>query len=314
MDNRKLLHERGSGQALVGVFVILAAAIFGWLLFGHGDAVGRYPITVGFNTLNNINEATVVKLRGFTIGQVEKIEFRQQPPPGEAYFLLTLAIDKGYEVPLGTIAEIRSSGLVGDPFIHLDVTFAEEAGMEAGGHIEGRDAPGMKQLIASITDMAQKLGGAGESIRRADLGYKLGHVGDSVHRIAGDLDQVAASTDSLLFTARDVIAEMEPKMERVVAGLDRNLTQLEKTLGRTDSLVAGTHGDIQGAVRALRQSVERLDNVLTRVDTLMREKEADIDETLTNLHRASASVREISEHPWKLITGQGAKEDSTATP
>ena len=314
MANSKLLHERGFGQALVGVFVILAVAIFGWLLLGHGDGVERYPVTVGFDALNNINEATVVKLRGFTIGQVEKIEFRQHPPPGEAYFLLTLRIDEAYTVPQGTIAEIRSSGLVGDPFIHLDVTAAGEGVIAAGGHVEGREAPGMKQLIARVTDMAYKLGGAGESIRRADLGYKLGRIGDSVHRIAGDLDKVAGSADSMLFTARDVIAQMEPKMERVVGGLDRNLVQLERTLERTDSLVANTHGDIQGAVKALRHSVERLDNVLTRVDTLMQEKETDIDATLSNLHRASESVREITEHPWKLITGQGAAGDSLATP
>ena len=291
----------------MGLFVLLAAAVFGWLLLGQGKGVGSFPITVGFNTLNNINEATVVKLRGFTIGQVRKIEFRQIPPAGEAYFLLTLAIEKDYAVPQGTIAEIRSSGLVGDSYIHLDVSAAGAKILESGGHIDGRDSPGMKQLIASITDMAYKLGGAGESIRRADLGYKLGRMGDSVHRIAGDLDLVATSADSVLFTARDVIAKMEPK-------LDRNLVQLEKTLGRTDSLVANTHEDIQGAVKALRQSVERLDVVLSRVDTLMRGKEADIDETLTNLHRASVSVREISEHPWKLITGQGASSDSTATP
>jgi phospholipid/cholesterol/gamma-HCH transport system substrate-binding protein len=313
MNNRKLLHERGSGQALVGVFVLLAAAVFGWLLLGQGKSVGSFPITVGFNTLDNINEATVVKLRGFTIGQVSKIEFRQNPPTGEAYFLLTLAIEKGYGVPRGTVAEIRSSGLVGESYIHLDVSGAGVETLKSGGHVDGRDSPGMKQLIASVTDMANKLGGAGESISRADLGYKLGRMGDSVHRIAGDLDLVAAGADSVMLTAREVIAQMDPKIERVVGGLDRNLLQLEKTLGRTDSLVASTHGDIQGAVKALRQSVERLDIVLTRVDKLMSEKEADIDETLTNLHRASVSVREISEHPWKLITGQG-KSDSTATP
>jgi len=31
--------------------------------------------------------------------------------------------------------------------------------------------------------------------------------------------------------------------------------------------------------------------------------------TLDNLHSASEAVRQISEHPWKLLTGQGKKED-----
>ena len=206
MNKRKLLHERASGQALVGVFVILAGLIFAWLLLGRGGEVSRYRITAGFNALNNVNEATKVKLRGFTIGQVEKISFRSQPSPGEPYFLLQLAIDDQYAIPRGTAAEIRSSGLVGDAFIHLDVSEATDGHLQPDDHIEGRDAPGMKQLISSITEMAHKLGGAGESIRRADLGYKLGRLGDSIHRIAENLDEVAGNADSLLITSRDVVA------------------------------------------------------------------------------------------------------------
>ena len=41
-------------------------------------------------------------------------------------------------------------------------------------------------------------------------------------------------------------------------------------------------------------------------------KEEEIDETLSNLHAASSSVREITQHPWKLITGQGVKGDAAA--
>ena len=53
--------------------------------------------------------------------------------------------------------------------------------------------------------------------------------------------------------------------------------------------------------------VERLDRVLGRVDTLVQAKEAELGETLTNLNAASVAVREISEHPYKLLTGQGKK-------
>ena len=41
------------------------------------------------------------------------------------------------------------------------------------------------------------------------------------------------------------------------------------------------------------------------LQTQLLYKEAELDSTLTNLHAASKAVREISEHPWKLLTGQG---------
>ena len=180
--------------------------------------------------------------------------------------------------------------------------------LEHGSYIEGRDDPGMKQLITSITDMAHKLGGAGESLRRADLGYKLGHLGDSFHRIANTLGQGSHNADTLLVNTRQVVDRLGPDLQRVINGLERSLVQLEQTLSRTDTLVANTHGDIHGAIETMRFSIERLDNVLTRVDTLMQQKEADIDATLTNLHKVSKSVRDITQHPWKIFTGQGNKD------
>ena len=314
MNEKKLLYERSAGHTLVGIFVILAMVVFGWLLVGPGDRAESYRIVAEFNTLNNVNEATKVKLRGFTIGQVEKIEFRPQPPAGGAYFLVELGIEKHYPVPEGTIAEIRSSGLVGDAFINLDVSTAGAAALPPGRRIKSREEPGMKQLITTVTEMAHKLGGAGESIRRADLGYKIGRVGDNMHRVATTLAQLAGNADSLLLTTRQMVARMEADVGPVMAGVDRSLFKLEQTLSRTDTLVANTSQDVQSSVRALRLAVERLDKVLQRVDTLVQYKETEIDETLTNLHQASAAVREISEHPWKIITGQGKKEEKEEAP
>ena len=84
MREGKLLHERASGQALVGLFVAVAIFLFAWLLFFQQKEVVRYRIVAEFNTINNLTEATQVKLRGFTIGQVQNVAFDPQPKTGEA--------------------------------------------------------------------------------------------------------------------------------------------------------------------------------------------------------------------------------------
>ncbi len=309
MQQQKLLYERNSGHLMVGVFVMVAILLFGWLLIRQQGGAEGYTIIAGFNTITNVNEATSVRLRGFTVGQVERIEFRPQPPDDETYFLVEMGIEDEYPVFAGTFAEIQSSGLVGDSFINLNVSEAESAVLEAGATIEGRDAPGMKQLVATLTAMAHKLGGAGESIRRADLGYKLGRLGDSFHRVATTLDQVGASADSLLRASRDMVHGVEPEVVGVLKSVDRTLVQLQSTIGHTDSLVVSAGSDVQSSIKALRASVERLDTLLQRVDTLMLGKEEEIDRTLSNLHAASESVREISQHPWKLLIGQDHEEE-----
>jgi hypothetical protein len=65
---------------------------------------------------------------------------------------------------------------------------------------------------------------------------------------------------------------------------------------------------VHNSLKALRSAVERLDAFLGRVDSMVAHKEGQIDSTLGNLHSASESVRDITAHPWKLLTGQGKKD------
>ena len=308
--SKVMLNESKAGHIMVGLFVVVAAVAFGWLLLSQQQGPDHYSIVAEFDTMGSINEATKVKLRGFTIGQVKGVDFRPRPPSGEAYFLVELGIDKRYEVPEGTIAEIRGSGLVGEAFVHLDVTEAGVLPLAKNSRIKGRSDPGMKDLMAKIKEAAQKLGGAGSSLANADLGTRLGNISQNVSRIADDLGRVTRSADSLLVVSRHMMNGMEPGLQRTVDGMDRSVAHLAMTLSRTDTLIAGTSEDVRSSVRALRLMVERMEKVLERVDTLVQYKEQEIDETLTNLHQASSAVREITQHPWKLITGQGVK-DST---
>ena len=116
---------------------------------------------------------------------------------------------------------------------------------------------------------------------------------------------VSASAGSLLTASHEMMESMAPGIERTLDGLDRSMQKLSQPLSRTDTLVAATSEDVQRSLHTLRLMVERLESVLVRGDTLVQAKQGEIDETLTNLHAASAAVRELTEHPWKLMTGQG---------
>ncbi len=305
MAGQRKLVESTTGHILVGIFVLLAAAGFGWLLISQGQGPAKYDLIAEFDVLGSINEATKVKLRGFTVGQVKRIEFRHQPPEGEAYFLVVLGIEKRYPVPVGVVAEIRSSGLVGESYIDLNVNSAGVVSLQPDSHIEGRSDPGLKGLMGKIGEAARKLGAAGEGINKADLGGKLGRLTLDVSHIADDIGRVSASADSLLTASYEIMESMTPRIERTLDGLDRSMQKLAQTLSRTDTLVAATSEDVQRSLHSLRLMVERIESVLVRVDTLVQAKQGEIDETLTNLHAASAAVRELTEHPWKLMTGQG---------
>lgn len=298
-------HESPTVQIAVGLFVSVAVVGFLWLLISLRLGPDRYPLVAEFDALGDISEATKVKLRGFTVGQVEAIEFRPMPGAGQAHFLVTLGIDKAYPVPSGVFAEIRGSGLVGEAHVHLDVTSAKGTPLLSGAHIPGKSDDTMKTLMARIREAAQKLGGAGQAIRDAELGARLSDLTASVDRVAGDLSTVSKSADSLLLAGRHTVVGLEPGITSSLQSLDQTMARLAVTMARADTLVAATSQDVQTSVLALRQLVQRLDGLLVRIDSVALGKQAQLSETVDNVHATSAAVREISEHPWKLLIGRG---------
>lgn len=298
-------HESPTAQIGVGLFVSVAVVGFVWLLISLRLGPDRYPLVAEFDTLGGISEATKVKLRGFVVGQVESIVFRPMPQLGEAHFLVTLGIETAYPVPSGAFAEIRGSGLVGEAYVHLDVTTVDGPPLVAGAHIKGQSDETMKTLMTKIRDAAQKLGSAGQAIRDAELGDRLTDLTMSMGQVATDLGMVSRSADSLLQAGRQTVVGMEPGMASSMANLDRTMSRLAVTMARADTLVAATSEDVRGSVQAMRQLVERLDALLVRVDSVVIGKQAQLDETVDNVHATSAAVREISENPWKLIIGRG---------
>lgn len=298
------LHESSLGHILVGLFVLVVSVGFGWLLMELRSGPERYALVAEFDALGNISEATKVKLRGYTVGQVDDIQFRPSPAPGEPFFLVEIGVELGVPVPAGTVAEIRGSGLVGEAFIEL-VTPDHGLGqpLRPGSHLSGQTDAGMKTLISRLTEAATKLGGAGASLRDAEIGDKLAQLNRDVSRIADQLVTVGNSADSLLLASRSVVTDLQPALVSSLENLQRSMAQVAVILSRTDTLLTSTDDDVRQTVAALQSVAEHLDAVLGRVDSLMVRKEGQVDSTLSNLHRTSESIRELADHPWKAVTG-----------
>ncbi len=302
----KRLHESSLGHTLVGLFVLVVCVGFGWLLVELRSGPERYPLIAEFETLGNISEATKVKLRGFTVGRVDGIEFRPAPAPGEPYFLVELGVEKTVPIPQGTIAEIRGSGLVGEAYIELVTPDGPStAPLPAGSHLTGQSDEGMKTLIARLTEAATKLGGAGTALRDADFGEKFATLNRDVSRIADQLVVVSGSADTLLRASHAMVSSLQPALKQSLENLDQSLSHVAVLLSRADTLMEDSDDDIGKAMHSLQQVAEHLDHVLGRIDSLTADKQGQIDSTLTNLHESSESLRALSARPLRVFTGTG---------
>jgi phospholipid/cholesterol/gamma-HCH transport system substrate-binding protein len=107
-------------ETLVGAVVVAVAAVFLWFALavgGDAEASGdQYTVIARFNNVSGISRGSDVRIAGVKAGVVKSIE--GDPQRFEA--VLTLALDKKWELPDDTDARISTDGLLGGSYIGLE--------------------------------------------------------------------------------------------------------------------------------------------------------------------------------------------------
>lgn len=106
-------------ETVMGAVVLAVAG--GFLYFAYTNSsvkpIDGYQITADFTNLTGINTGSDVRIGGIKIGVVEKLDLDPKSFQAEA----TLRVRDDVKLPKDTSAAIRSSGLLGDKFIALEV-------------------------------------------------------------------------------------------------------------------------------------------------------------------------------------------------
>ena len=99
----------------VGAFLLVALASLLVLAFvstnrQFGDGGGQYPLHARFSSIGQLRLQAPVRIGGVTVGRVSALEL----DPKRFDALVTLDIDKRYQLPADTSAGIFTSGLLGE--------------------------------------------------------------------------------------------------------------------------------------------------------------------------------------------------------
>ncbi|MCB1960982.1 MAG: outer membrane lipid asymmetry maintenance protein MlaD [Rhodocyclaceae bacterium] len=136
----------------VGFFVLIGAAalIFLALKVGNLSAASfaeTYAVDVRFSNIGGIKVRAPVKSAGVVVGRVTAIEYDNT----RFEAVVKLALDTRYEFPRDTIAEILTSGLLGEQYIGLEP--GGDARMLADGEtlkLRGQSAVVLEKLIGQF--------------------------------------------------------------------------------------------------------------------------------------------------------------------
>ncbi len=135
-------------EVIVGLFMLLGLACFGYLAIKLGDVQlldkKTYTVTAAFNSVSGLKEGAVVELAGVRVGKVAHI----QVDPQEYQAIVSMDIQKEVQFQEDSIASVRTSGIIGDKFVDISPGGAEEF-IRPGGMIEETESSiSLEQLVS----------------------------------------------------------------------------------------------------------------------------------------------------------------------
>lgn len=269
-------------EVRVGLFVLIGVSAFLIALFTFTDVGtfrGRYYVTTSVPDAGGVRRGDPVQMRGVNIGRV--VGFGMVPEGVE----IRLELYDEYDVPEGSVAHLKSSGLLGGMTVDV-IPGRGEGKIEDGDVLPGTSAEG---LISS----AETLGIEADTLlsRMTTLlsPRTIGAVGES----ATEMQSLLVELRSLAARQRQELAELTGSLRRSAVGLEGVTTgpELASAIARIDSLTVR----LNATSSSLDVAAQSLDEVLGRVER----GEGTLgmlsvnDELYTNLNSAAVNLNEL---------------------
>ena len=288
----------------VGIFVVVAIAVLGGvILIKRGSDIGYYSIIAEFENISSVSKGTKIKLRGFEVGKVRRVEFYPEGLRPGVYVEVELGIRERYPLFIGTKARIKSAGFVGETFLDLDVSEAAAVRLEDGDVIPGLGAYDTGILTRKAEVLLDKMALLADDLRDADLGGKLRKFVEKTGEISRGVRRLADRGGIFFEGLSATLDTLRPEMQSVLSTLDEDLKETGALTEDLRSVLADNRDPIAQSLASLEESLRRLDHILANVDSLTTDNYQELDTALKNMEAASASLRDLAQHPWKVMFG-----------
>jgi phospholipid/cholesterol/gamma-HCH transport system substrate-binding protein len=145
-------------ETVMGAVVLLVAGIFLAFAYSHSNlkTVAGYNLTAKFERIDGVSPGTDVRISGIKVGTV----LSERLDPERFVAVVTMAIDPSIKLPVDTVAEVSTEGLLGGRFMALVPGGADEM-LKPGDEIKYTQAPVdvvqlLGRFIFSVGEAGQK--------------------------------------------------------------------------------------------------------------------------------------------------------------
>lgn len=294
--------KRGNlNYTLVGLAFIGAVALSIVVLFqitGKGFATVSYFVT--YRNVAGLNYGTPVFYEGYRIGQVDKIvPVRRE---GKTAYRVALSVRKDWPIPVDSVAQMASSGLLADVSIAIKEG-AQSIFLKAGATMQGRES---SDVFAAINDLSAEI----TQLTRTKIAPMVGMLSKRMDSLTQVLDAQAplilqdvhllltrlnkaslAMNDVLNERNRENIAATLSNINALSAQLAQTRAELDQVLGQLKGIAVENRPMIRDAVQDLSQITASL---ARRMESISYNLEA-------SSRHFNEFTREIRKHPNRLL-------------
>ncbi|WP_232803243.1 MlaD family protein [Gracilimonas amylolytica] len=230
-----------------------------------------------FSQVHGLIPGNPVNIKGFKIGTVKNMDLLISDST-----LVTLSIEEDYQIPKGSMAVLKSSGVLGGKFIEIQKSDSREMiqdgqsidGVYEQGIMDSFAAEGEKlsnDISASIQGVEKLIEGLNETL--SDSNKK------NISGILGDLRSTTSSLDQVISQRQD--------------DLDQMIIHAKETLGNVNDLSADNKEKLTSMITNLESTSKELETLskgLNKTNTTL-------DEVLTKINNGTGTLGKLANDP-----------------
>jgi phospholipid/cholesterol/gamma-HCH transport system substrate-binding protein len=309
-------------QAMVGFFVLIAAALLVYTVFAVSGMSARNTKTFHtyFGFAGGVEEGTEVRYSGGPkIGRVEKVVIDPQDPSRTE---VTFSVESNLPVKTDSHVKIMSMTPLGDNHLEILPGSAQATIAPAGSQLPSEPYVDLSSLMEKIQDIApdaqQLLKTFNE--RGVEVKETLNRVNDLINA------QNRANISAVIADSRGMIQENRPQIKSTLEHLNEVSTKIQPVLDdlrktaakasdaidHVDALIGENRPDIRSAILDLRHVLASVTTLTGRLDQTLDVNSENIDQVLENLREVTENLKEFTEnvktHPNLLIRSSNPPE------
>lgn len=141
---------KNSVEFLVGLFMIAGFIAFGYLALQLGEVTilsssKNYTIVAQFDNIAGVKKGASVQVAGVVVGQVSKVWLDE-----EGYANVVIQVENKLQLPVDSMASVKSTGLIGDKFIALSPGGEEEMFSDGDLLVDTESSVDIESLISKF--------------------------------------------------------------------------------------------------------------------------------------------------------------------